>query len=187
MKKRPEICSIVAIGPDNVIGRDGVMPWFCASDLYHFRKMTMSHPCIFGRTTFEHLPVQPLPGRPNLVVSSHYKNEYVDGVFYASSIENAVSQCGGMGQVFICGGSKIYEYSLNHDLIDTMYVTIIKNTILSRDIQQNPDVYCRFPVDVNTFLKSEKWVSQPVIYPPKELPKDINNTTAEFYKCTRVR
>ncbi|MBO7644720.1 MAG: dihydrofolate reductase [Alphaproteobacteria bacterium] len=187
MKKTAEICAIVAVGPDNVIGRGGVMPWHCKSDLYHFQKITTPYPCIFGRTTFENLPKKPLPNRLNIVVGSHHNNEYVGKVFYASSIEKAISECNEMDRIFICGGAQIYSYSLNHDLIDTMYLTIIKNPVLEQDIYKNPDVYCRFPYGIKILLNSSKWVSQPIIYPQNILPKDDGITTAEFYKCTRVR
>ena len=187
MKEQLEICAIVAIGPDNVIGRNGVMPWHSASDLAHFRKMTLSHPCIFGRNTFEHLPIKPLDNRFNVVVGSQYKNKYCDNVFYASSVERAIFECSGAGRIFICGGAQIYDYSLTHDLIDTMYLTIIKNPVLEYDIQKNPDTYCRFTKSAEIFLKSEKWMVSPIIYPPNTLPKDDANTITEFYRCTHVR
>lgn len=187
MKNKQTICAIVAIGPDNVIGRDGVMPWHSVRDLYHFKNMTMSHPCIFGRNTFEHLPVKPLPGRFNLVVGSHYKNEYVGDVFFASSIERAISECSGAGRIFICGGAAVYQYALNHNLIDIMYLTIIKNSILEHDIRNNPGAYCRFPVGAKTFFNGEKWNAKPIIYQKNVLPTDVPPNKVLFYECTRVR
>ena len=187
MKSKQKICAIVAVGPDNVIGLNGVMPWHCKSDLYYFHKITISHPCIMGRVTFENLPTKPLPDRLNLVVSSHYHDEYIDGVFYAKSVESALEQCTRDGRIFICGGSQVYKYSLDNDLIDIMYLTVIKNSMLEQRIKQNPDVYCRFPVDTKVFLQSSKWVPHHVKYPLNKLPIDTNNTFPEFYKCIRVR
>lgn len=187
MKKQPKICAIVAVGPDNVIGKDGVMPWYCRADLYHFRQMTLNKPCIFGRTTFENLPVHPLPDRFNLVCSASYKNEYRDGVFYASSVPDAIVQCKTAGRIFICGGSKIYQYALDNDLIDIMYLTVIKNQLLEVQIKKNPGAYCRFPTDIKTFLNSPNWVSKPINYPHGVLPEDYSMTIPEFYKCIRTR
>ena len=188
MENKPTICAIVAVGPDNVIGKNGVMPWHCPSDYYHFRKMTIPHPCIFGRTTFENLPTRPLPERFNLVCSSHYKNEYVDGVFFASSVERAIKECKNYEKVFICGGSQIYLWALKNDLIDVMYLTIIKNSILESDIKQNTGAYCRFPIDAKMFLSSPKWAVRQMFYSPNELPpvKDTM-TTCDFYECVRMR
>lgn len=185
MTNQPTICAIAAIGPDNVIGRDGVMPWHCPSDLYHFHKTTTPYPCIFGRTTFENLPRRPLLGRPNFVCSSQYKNEYIDDVFYADSIDAALNQCAQYNQIFICGGAQIYQYAFDNDLIDVFYLTIIKNQVLESEILKNPGAYCRFPIDVSKFLNGPKWRSRPIFYPATQLPQ--NNTIAEFFKCIRVR
>ena len=181
------ICAIVAVGPDNVIGRDGVMPWYCKSDFYHFRKTTTQYPCIFGRNTFENLPRKPLPDRFNLVCSSKYNNEYKDNVFYADSVESALTQCINYPRVFICGGAQVYKYALKKDLIDTLYLSIIKNQNLESDIRKNPGAYRRFPIDVATFINSPNWHSAPIIYPLNELPQDTNKTTSEFFMCSRVR
>lgn len=187
MKKQPKICAIVAVGPDNVIGKDGVMPWYCKADLYHFRQMTLNKPCIFGRTTFENLLVHPLPDRFNLVCSASYKNEYRDGVFYASSVPDAIAQCKTAGRIFICGGAKIYQYALDNDLIDIMYLTVIRNQLLEAQIKKNPGAYCRFPTDIKIFLNSPNWASKPINYPHGVLPEDYSMTIPEFYKCIRTR
>ena len=113
MKDKTTVCAIVAVGPDNVIGRNGVMPWHSSVDFYHFKKTTVPYPCVFGRKTFENLPIHPLPNRLNLVVSSQYKNEYIDGVFYTSSVERAISECATAQRVFICGGAGVYQYGFN--------------------------------------------------------------------------
>ena len=187
MQKQPEICAIVAVGPDNVIGRDGIMPWHSPTDFYHFRKMTVPYPCVFGRKTFENLPKRPLPNRLNLVCSSHYKNEYIDGVFYAKSFEHAISECVNAQRVFICGGAGVYRYALERDLIDVMYLTIIRNPILESEIKQNPDSYCRFPIDAKTFFVPSEWSVRPMIYPRNKLPKNDAQTKCMFYECVRTR
>ena len=187
MIKKPTVCAIVAVGPDNVIGRGDGMPWYCPADYYHFRKKTIPYPCVFGRTTFENLPVRPLPDRFNLVCSSHYKNEYVDGVFYASSVGRAIAECKNYDQIFICGGAQIYKYSIDNDLIDIMYLTIIKNSMLESEIKQNPGAYCRFPFDVKKFLSLPEWKAKSIFYAPNELPKTDDKNICEFYECVRMR
>ncbi len=187
MQSKQKVCAIVAVGPDNVIGKNGVMPWYCKSDFYHFKKITIPNPCIFGRTTFENLPIAPLPNRFNLVCSTQYKNEYKDGIFYANSVESALKECANYSSVFICGGAQLYKYAFDNDLIDVLYLTIIKNSKLEQDIQKNPKSYQRFLPSVSNFFKSSKWNVKQICYTSKELPKDTNNTTAEFFKCYRVR
>ncbi len=59
----------VARGANGVIGANGALPWRLASDLKHFRRLTLGKPMIMGRKTWDSLPIKPLPGRTNIVLS----------------------------------------------------------------------------------------------------------------------
>ena len=56
-----KIVLVAAIGENNVIGRDGQLPWRLKSDLQHFRQVTLNRPVIMGRKTYESIG-KPLPG-----------------------------------------------------------------------------------------------------------------------------
>ena len=58
-------------GRAGAIGLNGGMPWHCAEDMKHFKELTVSHPVIMGRKTWESLggKYRPLPNRDNIVVS----------------------------------------------------------------------------------------------------------------------
>lgn len=187
MKNKPTICGIVAIGPDDVIGKNGVMPWYSRQDFYHFRTMTIPYPCIFGKTTFLNLPNGALPHRLNIVCSSGYNNEMRDGVFYAKSVESAINQCKDSDYIFVCGGEKIYKYALAQDLIDIMYITKIHDDKLSQQIAINPTEYVRFPINTDVFFNSDKWVSKKMFYPQNTLPSESEKVTAKFFKFIRTR
>src|SRR5437868_2362626 len=65
---------IIAAGPvararNGVIGRNGKLPWRLSGDLAFFKKTTMGKPVIMGRNTWDSLPLKPLPGRLNIVLS----------------------------------------------------------------------------------------------------------------------
>lgn len=60
---------IVARTRNGVIGDKGKMPWRIPSELAHFKRMTLGKPVLMGRKTWDSLPIQPLPGRDNLVLS----------------------------------------------------------------------------------------------------------------------
>ena len=185
MKKEPVICGIVAIGPNNVIGRGGVMPWHCRQDLYVFKKLTMGFPCVFGKTTYENLPIKPLPGRLNVVCSRSYKTEQKDNVLYVPSLEEAIKQCGNVERIFVCGGAILYKYALDNDLIDIMYITRISNNFLKSQIKQNPKEYTYFNYEFNR----SKWLVQRLNYSTRlfNLPKGNPGTRATFYKYQRLR
>jgi dihydrofolate reductase len=59
---------IAALAKNRVIGADNALPWRLPEDLKHFKALTMGHPVIMGRKTFESIG-KPLPGRRNIVVT----------------------------------------------------------------------------------------------------------------------
>ena len=185
--KKTTVCGIVAIGPDDVIGKNGVMPWYSRQDFYHFKTLTTPFPCVFGKNTFENLPVRPLPNRLNVVCSSLFQDEFRGGIFFAKSIESAIEKCKDFPYIFICGGAKVYEYALNQDLIDIMYITQIYDNQLEKSIKANGTEYIRFPISTNEFFLSERWVSERIIYPKEKLPDERTDITAKIFKCVRVR
>ena len=65
----PKIALVVARARNGVIGRDGDLPWRLRSDLQRFKAVTMGKPCVMGRKTWDSLPLRPLPGRLNVVVT----------------------------------------------------------------------------------------------------------------------
>ena len=181
------ICAIVAVGPDNVIGLGGGMPWHSKQDFYHFKKMTIGNPCIFGKTTYFNLPKRPLPKRPNIICSSSYHDEVIDDCYCASSLESALKYCYGFQNIFICGGGALYKYAFNQDLIDITYLTKIDSPELSKQIAQNPNAYTRFPFDITAFFNTPKWSPEQIIYPSGVLPVENSGILAQFFKYTRNR
>ncbi|OGI16040.1 hypothetical protein A3K63_02075 [Candidatus Micrarchaeota archaeon RBG_16_49_10] len=117
-----EITIIAAIASNGVIGRKGKLPWNIKEDLEHFKKLTMGHPCIFGETTYLSLPIKPLPGRENIVLSLD-KNLKLPGAVVKHSFEEALQHCRGKNKVFICGGASIYKQAL--EFADKMELTMI--------------------------------------------------------------
>ena len=64
-----KIVLVAAIGENNVIGREGQLPWRLKSDLQHFRKVTLNRPVIMGRKTYVAIG-KPLKDRTNIVLTS---------------------------------------------------------------------------------------------------------------------
>lgn len=180
MNKKPLICGIVALGPYNVIGRDGQLPWHSKHDFYFFKQTTMGYPCIFGKTTYEHMQKKPLPGRLNIVCSSSYKIRRDGDVLYVPSLEEAIKQCGNVERVFVCGGVVLYKYALEHDLIDVMYMTRIHDEQLKQQVLANPDDFTYFPCRFDW----REWNLYGTLYGYNNpsLPKELPNVKAYFYK-----
>ena len=62
------ISLIVAASRNGVIGANNRLPWHLPADLKRFKQLTMGHPILMGRKTFESIGT-PLPGRTNLVIT----------------------------------------------------------------------------------------------------------------------
>ena len=123
---------IAAIAKNGVIGAQGKLPWHLPEDLQHFKKLTLGHPVIMGRRTWESLG-KPLPGRENIVVSRRSGFEAA-GAAVASTIEAAVALCSGEAVAFVIGGAEIYAAAL--PLADGLVLT---------EIQQDFEGDTRFP------------------------------------------
>ncbi len=107
---RPRVVIIVAMAKNRVIGKDNKLPWHLSEDLRRFKALTMGHPIVMGRKTFESIG-RPLPGRRNIVVSRNPKLS-IDGAEIAASLEDAIGRCAGAQAVFVIGGEQIYRQAL---------------------------------------------------------------------------
>lgn len=114
---------IVAMTKERVIGYQNKIPWHLSEDLKHFKKITMGHPIIMGRKTFESIG-HPLPGRENIVITRN-KNYKAKGVTVVHSLQEAIKDKN--EECFIIGGAKIYELALPK--ANKIYLTLIHNKI----------------------------------------------------------
>ena len=119
---------VVAYGRNRVIGVDGDLPWHLPADLAHFRQLTMGHPVIMGRRTYESIPpkFRPLPGRRNLVLSEN--PDYLPaeaGAEVYPSLEAALGATEGH-DAFVIGGGRTYGEALQTGVVDRIYATEVE-------------------------------------------------------------
>jgi dihydrofolate reductase len=112
---------VVAMAENGVIGVDNKLPWRLPADLKHFRAITMGHPVIMGRKTFESIG-RALPGRRNIVVTrnSAYARE---GVEVVHSVDEALERCAETNEAFLIGGAILYKEAISH--CDRIYLTLV--------------------------------------------------------------
>lgn len=116
------ITLVVAVGANGVIGVDGALPWRLPDDLAHFKRLTMGHPMIMGRTTFESIG-RPLPGRTTMVLTRDPAWSF-PGVEVAHTLGTAVERARQIDdEVFVVGGAQVYTDALASGLVDLMCVT----------------------------------------------------------------
>jgi dihydrofolate reductase len=106
----PRIYLVAAVAANGIIGAKGALPWRLPEDLKHFKRLTMGHPVIMGRKTWESLK-GPLPGRDNIVVTRTPGYE-APGAAVANSLEAALALCLGEPLAFVIGGSRLFAESL---------------------------------------------------------------------------
>ncbi len=147
MSKPEAIISIVAAVADNgVIGNDGALPWRLSSDLKRFKALTVGHPVIMGRKTFESIG-KPLPDRLNIIISRDV-DWFHEGTMRVSSlgaaIELGIAHLESIwraaeaedrpddedddddlpAEIFVIGGGEVYAQAIG--LADVLYVTHVR-------------------------------------------------------------
>ena len=116
---------IVAMSENRVIGRDGNIPWHVSSDLKRFKKITIGHPMIMGRKTWESLG-KSLPGRTSIVLTRNADYE-AEGASVVHDLDAAIAQAPQSDEVFVVGGADIYRLAMPR--VDRMYLTVVHAAI----------------------------------------------------------
>ena len=109
MTQKQEVVLILARADNGVIGKDGGLPWRLPADLKHFKALTLGHPMIMGRKTFDSLPGL-LPGRRHIVLTrdTGWSGE---GAEIAHDVASALRLAGGPAAMVI-GGAEVYQLYL---------------------------------------------------------------------------
>ena len=104
---------VAARARNGVIGKDGDIPWHLPADFAHFKRVTLGHPLIMGRTTFEGIG-RPLPGRQSIVLTRSAEWAY-DGVLVAHTIGDALAMAADLDDhITIGGGAAVYREAFPH-------------------------------------------------------------------------
>ena len=118
---------IAAVSTNNVIGKNGQLPWHLKTDLQRFKKLTENHTIIMGRRCFESIG-KPLPNRTNVVVSSNTDLE-IPGCIVKPSLQYAADYTNSRydSTPFIIGGGTLYRQAIN--LVNVLYLTRVHTII----------------------------------------------------------
>lgn len=119
------ISFLVAMDQNRVIGKDNKLPWHLPADLKYFKELTMGHPIIMGRKTYESIG-RPLPGRENIVITR--KKDYTAE---GCTIIHSISEVKELDEkrndeLFVIGGAEIFEQTFS--IADRLYITVIEET-----------------------------------------------------------
>ncbi len=124
MEKRERVSIIVALSKTRrAIGNNNQLLWRLPGDLPRLKKLTMGHPLIMGRKTFESIG-RPLPGRTNIVLSKN-TDFHPEGVVVCDDMQKALDIAASekTGETFIFGGAHVYEIAL--PFVTRLYLTVV--------------------------------------------------------------
>jgi dihydrofolate reductase len=113
---------VVAMDRNGVIGRDNALPWRLPADLAHFKRVTMGHPVVMGRRTYESIG-KALPGRANIVIT-HQRDYVAPGCEVAHSLDEAWKLAGDAMEVSVIGGTSLFAETL--PVADVIHLTEVE-------------------------------------------------------------
>ncbi|GAB5535963.1 MAG: dihydrofolate reductase [Rubricoccaceae bacterium] len=129
----PEVVVIAAVAEQDRLIGDGLnLPWHIPADLKRFKALTVGHPLVMGRKTFDSLVHQfggPLPNRENVVLTRQPDRVTHPGVQVYTSLASALAAFPSAERVFIGGGAGVYASVLNGDKdvrADRLELTIVE-------------------------------------------------------------
>lgn len=105
-----KLALIAAVASNGTIGRDNALPWRLRDDLKRFKALTLGHPIVMGRKTWDSLG-RALPGRRNIVVTRQ-RDLQLDGAEVVHSLDEALALCDTVERVFVIGGAQLYAEAL---------------------------------------------------------------------------
>ena len=120
------IRAILACDQDWGIGKDGELPWpHNPDDLKWFKENTTGNTVVMGKTTWDSLPVKPLPNRQHIVVTSS-TGRLPEGVEKLSA-DIMRSRLATINEdLWIIGGAKLLDSVL--DMVDEIHLSRISGT-----------------------------------------------------------
>ena len=115
---------IVAMDEQNGIGLNNKLPWYFKEDMKYFSKITKgngNNAIVMGKNTWLSIPKKPLPKRHNIILS---KTQNYNGDGYETLREFSCNY--NYDELWIIGGSQIYNLFMNNEMVDEIHITKIK-------------------------------------------------------------
>ncbi|MGO4500534.1 dihydrofolate reductase [Paenibacillus sp. 2RAB27] len=116
------ISFIFAMDRNRAIGVNNKLPWHLPGDLKFFKNVTMGHPILMGRKTYESIG-KPLPGRRNVILTQNSAYQ-AEGCEVIHSVDEAIDAFRDQ-ELFVIGGAEIFKLFASH--VNRMYITYIED------------------------------------------------------------
>ena len=135
---------IVACAENRVIGRNGRLPWHIPEDLKYFHEETVGQICVLGRICYETWPRVRLDGRRPVVLTSRplapqpepgqvpspggaeQGGNKASQPIVVHSLAEALATAEALpGEIYVCGGERIYAETLALPRPMLLHLTLI--------------------------------------------------------------
>jgi dihydrofolate reductase len=128
--KKNMISIVASIDEKRGVGKNGDLLFKFPQDTKRAKDLTMGHPVIMGRRTYDSIPekFRPLPGRTNIVVTRN-KQQEIRGAIVVGSLEEAIEKAKenpGAEEIIVFGGGQIWKEAFEKDLVDVLHLTLVK-------------------------------------------------------------
>ena len=120
---------IVARSKNNVIGKNGQIPWRIKGEQKQFKELTTGNTVIMGRRSYEEIG-HPLPNRKNIIVSGT-QNFTGENLVTVKSLSEAIEMCKNE-TAYISGGYGLYKEAV--PFVDVMYITEVDTVVEDGDV-----------------------------------------------------
>lgn len=142
---------ILATDQNFTIGTNNTLPWDFALDMKHFTNLTKptnifghKNILVMGRRTWESMGCKDLPNRLNYVITSQDLPPHSNTLFFKDFYSAYCHASESKGEVWVIGGSKIYDSAIRHWACHKVYWTLINGIFDGQiyfDISKYPIVW----------------------------------------------
>jgi dihydrofolate reductase len=128
---KPRISIIAAFDDKRGLGKNNGLLFKIPEDFKRLRTLTTGHPLVMGRKTFASLG-RLLPNRSHIVIThdpSRLQTLSYQPEAVATSIVEGIEKAKsfpGSEEIFIFGGGQIFREAIEKDLVDRLYLTLVK-------------------------------------------------------------
>jgi dihydrofolate reductase len=154
-----KVSLIAALGANREIGKDNDLIWHLPKDMKFFTETTTNHFVIMGRKNYDSIPdkYRPLKNRTNVIVTRQ-EGFHAENCVVVNSVEEGIelAKFEGETECFIIGGAQIYDYAIQHDLADRMYLTHIQESFEADAFFPKFDPENWFCKEIDRHAKDEK-------------------------------
>jgi dihydrofolate reductase len=128
---------IVSVDKNGCIGNNNDLLYDIKEDKNYFKEVTIGSAVVMGRKTWESIPRKPLPNRMNVIISrtltvADYPDTFIYDSFETFMLNIKHNQfinpiTSHFYNIFIIGGSQLYDHVLKNYKVETIYKTAIED------------------------------------------------------------